>query len=293
MVEAKVDGLFVSEGSMRPMIGKQSVVLVRGVGIDGDRYATGNGTYQAFKEPGRQLTVISGDSAHASMCGLPRSPKGGVGDLRRNVVVTGMTASELSDAIGSNLKLGECVVLVHRRCVPCMYNERLNRSPGLMEATWEAGGVNCEILRGGNLAVGDAVEVEAGSYREGRADDGGKKAAFYKRPSLRTREEARSLAQVPKDKHKPGVDRILTAYATVGAGDAIGMSAQEAAEQIERGRRRAGSRGGGSSPSSSSGNFLVKLVVQRRRLLLAFFFFAAVVFAACSIIAEKNNATEL
>jgi MOSC domain-containing protein YiiM len=54
-----------------------------------------------------------------------------------------------------------------------MYNERLNDAPGLMEASWEAGGVNCEILEGGELAVGDTVEVEPGSFRDGRADDGG------------------------------------------------------------------------------------------------------------------------
>jgi len=97
-----------------------------------------------------------------------------VGDLRRNVVVSGMTAAELHDAVGCTLKLGpRCVVLVHRLCVPCMYNERLNDAPGLMEASWEAGGVNCEILEGGELAVGDTVEVEPGSFRDGRADDGG------------------------------------------------------------------------------------------------------------------------
>ena len=113
---ATVASLHVSEGSMRPMVSKQRVRLVPGCGIEGDRYATGNGTYQAFHEPGRQLTVISGDSAEASICGLPRTPAGGVGDLRRNVVVTGMTAGQLNDAVGSNLKLGaDCVVLVHRR----------------------------------------------------------------------------------------------------------------------------------------------------------------------------------
>lgn len=169
---AKVESLHVSEGSMRPMLSKRRVKLIPGVGVEGDRYATGQGTYEAFKEPGRQLTVIAGDSAEASICGLPRQPAGGVGDLRRNVVVTGMTAAALNDSVGHNLKLGGCVVLVHRRCVPCMYNERLNRSPGLMEAAWEAGGVNCEILRGGDLSVGDAVEVEPGSYGDGRANDG-------------------------------------------------------------------------------------------------------------------------
>lgn len=64
----------------------------------------------------------------------------------------------------------------------------------------DAGGVNCEVLRGGELRVGDVVEVEPGSYRDGRADDGGKKAAFYKRPSLRTPDEVESLARLPRGK---------------------------------------------------------------------------------------------
>ena len=158
--------------------------------------------------------------------------------------------------------------------------------------------MNCEILRGGALAVGDEVAVEAGSYGAGRANDGGKKAAFYKRPSLRTREEAKSLAQVPKD--KPGVDRIMTAYATVGAGDAIGMSGEEVARQLERWRGDGGGGNSGlsgagrkvnttSSSSSSSSLFffgnILGLVVERRRPFFFFFLGASVVFAACWAIA--------
>jgi hypothetical protein len=41
---------------------------------------------------------------------------------------------------------------------------------------------------------------------------------------LRTPDEVRSLAEMPRN--KPGVDRILAAYATVGAGDAVGLNAE-------------------------------------------------------------------
>jgi len=221
---------------MRPMRSVDAVTLVPGVGVEGDRYATGRGTYVAFREPGRQLTLISGDGAASAVAGLPRRVS--VPDLRRNVVVTGMTAAELASAIGAVVRVGdECEVFVHRLCVPCLYNERLNRAPGLMEAVWEAGGVNCEILRGGVVRVGDRVAVVPGSRDASRVDDGGKKAAFYKRPSLRTEDERRSLAAAPNPE-KPGMERIMSAYASVGAGEALGLTDAEVERLKKRARRR-------------------------------------------------------
>jgi len=233
---ATVASLHVSEASMRPMRSVDAVTLVPGVGVEGDRYATGRGTYVAFREPGRQLTLISGDGAASAVAGLPRRVS--VPDLRRNVVVTGMTAAELASAIGAVVRVGDaCEVFVHRLCVPCLYNERLNRAPGLMEAVWEAGGVNCEILRGGVVRVGDRVAVVPGSRDASRVDDGGKKAAFYKRPSLRTEDERRSLAAAPNPE-KPGMERIMSAYASVGAGEALGLTDAEVERLTKRARRR-------------------------------------------------------
>ena len=38
--------------------------------------------------------------------------------------------------------------------------------------------MNCEILAGGSLKVGDVVKLESGSFDASSIDDGGKKAAF-------------------------------------------------------------------------------------------------------------------
>jgi len=218
---AKVHSIHISDASMRPMRSVESAKLIAGKGIEGDRYATGEGTYVAFREPGRQLTLISKESAESHLAGLARG-KVTVGNLRRNVVVSGMTARDLEDAIGSVLTLGDaCRVRIHRLCVPCMYNEKLNQAPGLMEAVWSEAGVNCEILAGGSLRPGDVVTVEQNSFDASSIDDGGKKAAFYKRPSLRTEDEIESLRSLPMG--KPGVDRIAEAYATVGANEAVGI----------------------------------------------------------------------
>ena len=70
---ATVASLHVSEASMRPMRSVDAVTLVPGVGVEGDRYATGRGTYVAFREPGRQLTLISGDGAASAVAAFSKS----------------------------------------------------------------------------------------------------------------------------------------------------------------------------------------------------------------------------
>ena len=46
---------------------------------------------------------------------------------------------------------------MHRISQPCRYIEKLLDKPGLYDAWWDKGGVNCEILTGGPIRIGDAV----------------------------------------------------------------------------------------------------------------------------------------
>ena len=127
---AKVHSIHISDASMRPMRSIESAKLIAGKGIEGDRYATGEGTYVAFREPGRQLTLISKESAESHLAGLARG-KVTVGNLRRNVVISGMTARDLEDAIGSVLTLGDaCRVRIHRLACPACTTRNSTRRPG-------------------------------------------------------------------------------------------------------------------------------------------------------------------
>lgn len=161
-----------------------SFTLIEGVGIEGDRYSLGQGTYSCHREKGRQLTLISADSVEGVL-DVPRFSHVGVGDLRRSVVVRGMTQAELVACIGGEVDLGSCRVLVHRPCMPCMYLERRLKTKGLMEAIWNVCGVNCEIIVGGKLSVGDSVRFCAGTADPARADYGGKAPDFFVAPSAR------------------------------------------------------------------------------------------------------------
>jgi hypothetical protein len=88
-----------------------------------------------------------------------------------------------------------------------IYNERRNGIPGLMECLWETGGVSCEVIQGGPIAVGDIVTVlppeEALVASNGRTPkDGGQPPGFYVRPKTRSAEMVKALLQQKKETKK-------------------------------------------------------------------------------------------
>jgi MOSC domain-containing protein YiiM len=202
-----------------------------GKGLEFDRYCTLAGTYSHIRvsklspgqrEPGRQLTLISADSVEAALKrdGLPVPAS--LGDLRRNIVVRGLSSEILLAAVGRVVKLGPtCRVLVHRHCVPCMYNERKNCIPGMMEAIWNEAGVSCEVLTGGPIGVGDVVEIV--EDERAQVDDGNQPPGYFVPPSKRTAEMVRDAIKRKREQKKhllkidpKGVERVEASYGTVG-----------------------------------------------------------------------------
>jgi MOSC domain-containing protein YiiM len=230
---ASIEGIFYTPSASNPMVSVDQAVLIKGVGLQGDRYAQKVGTYSVFKssihkpgeqEPGRQLTVISGDGAKEALQNSGIEWTKSMGDLRRNLVLTGISSRELLESLGSILEIGNAGVrlLLHRNCVPCMYNERRNGTPGLMEALWDAGGVSCEVIEGGTISVGDAVYRKPND--EGLlVDEGYRDTGFFVRPSKRSAQMVREALKSNKELHKilsasdpEGAARAQSSYESVG-----------------------------------------------------------------------------
>lgn len=206
--------------------------LISGRGLEGDRYCRQNGTYSVLRlsslrpgerEPGRQLTLISWDSVHSVFAQVPLKPlEHGYGDLRRNILVKGLSSQDLLGAVGCVVRLGDtCQILVHRHCVPCQYNERKNGVPGLMEAIWDHSGVSTEVLVGGAIRVGDKVEIL--DQQKMAVDAGIQAPGYYIPPKQRTAQMVKD-ARAAVGKHKKelmefdreGVERVDKSYASVG-----------------------------------------------------------------------------
>lgn len=104
-----IDGIFIAPSASAPMQRQQSVQVIAGQGIVGDRYAKDAGTYDVLRasvkkpgerEPGRSITLVSASDVEKALDAAGVQPLESIGDLRRNIAIHGISAKELMDSIG-------------------------------------------------------------------------------------------------------------------------------------------------------------------------------------------------
>jgi hypothetical protein len=147
-MHAKIEQIGIAPGEGQPLELRPEVELVAGVGIAGDRYAVGDGTWSDPKYADKQLTFVEAEVAER--VGFPAEA------FRRNVVTRGIVLEEL---IGKTFRIGDTRIRGVRPCDPCAYLEGLLR-PGLVRDMVGKGGLRAEILVGGAIHVGDTITVE-------------------------------------------------------------------------------------------------------------------------------------
>ncbi len=131
-----------------------SAEAVPGLGLEGDRLVTAaRAAGEPSVPPHKQLTLIAAESIEAADRdhGV-RIPSGAT---RRNVVVRGLDVDAM---VGRTLRVGAARVRGVEPCDPCGYLQRTSGIDGITRALVDRGGLRCEVLEGGRLAVGDAVE---------------------------------------------------------------------------------------------------------------------------------------
>ena len=136
-----------------PMQRVPSARLVVGVGLEGDRYALGGGTWAQYPQLEKQLTLIDADevAAVARETGSALVP----GDTRRNLVTISI---ELPALVGGWFAVGEALLFGAKRCPPCTHLERLT-GIGLVKAMVHRGGINAGVFAGGPIRDGDVVRA--------------------------------------------------------------------------------------------------------------------------------------
>jgi MOSC domain-containing protein YiiM len=123
----------------------EAVELEPGLGIPGDRYATGQGKWSDPRWPDQELTLVEAEMAER--VGVEASA------LRRNIVTRGIVLETL---IGREFQIGGARLLGVRPCDPCRYLASLTR-PGITSALKDKGGLRAKVVQGGTIAVGDPI----------------------------------------------------------------------------------------------------------------------------------------
>jgi hypothetical protein len=139
----RVEALVVAAAAEAPVVLVEEAVLIAGRGLEGDRYATGAGTF-ASGRPGSALTLV--DAAVLDTLGRDI-------DHRRNVVVRG---TDLNALVGHEFMLGEVRCRGRRLCEPCAHLDRLNGG-GVLRPLVHRGGLRADVVGGGTVRVGDRL----------------------------------------------------------------------------------------------------------------------------------------
>jgi MOSC domain-containing protein YiiM len=145
--------LHITPRAFLPMRAMSELRLIEGKGIEGDRYMIGReeGFYSHKPEEGRQVTLFEFETLVA----LKRDANIELGpeEHRRNVTVEGVPLTHL---VGRQFWLGETLLEATRLSIPCRHVEEIT-GKAIFDPLINRSGLNCRILKGGTVRVGDIV----------------------------------------------------------------------------------------------------------------------------------------
>jgi hypothetical protein len=116
-------------------------------GLKGDRYATGEGSFNKGKQGNRQVTLMNTILFEGSGFEFK--------DSRRNIFVEGV---ELMWLIGREFRIGTARFHGVKYCDPCTRPNKLSgKERSFKEAFFDRGGLIAEIVETGAIKIGDLV----------------------------------------------------------------------------------------------------------------------------------------
>jgi hypothetical protein len=141
-----VEEIWVAAETGEPGRMLESARVIPGVGLAGDRYVTGQGTF-ASGRPGAALTLIEAEVCESFQPAL--TPE----EHRRNVVTRGI---RLNGMVGSEFAIGSIRCRGIRLCEPCATMQRYADRP-ILRPLVHRGGLRADILNPGEIHVGDQI----------------------------------------------------------------------------------------------------------------------------------------
>ncbi len=140
--------IYISPVAGNPMQQVEQVEAIAGAGLQGDRYCTGEGSFNRKVGIGvRQVTLMNAlffkNSGFEFM------------DSRRNLFVEGV---ELMWLIGREFKVGAALFRGVKYCDPCTRPSNLSgKERSFKEAFFDRGGLIADVIEGGTIRVGDFI----------------------------------------------------------------------------------------------------------------------------------------
>jgi MOSC domain-containing protein YiiM len=160
--DGRVVEIWLAGAAAEPMRRVAAAEAVAGLGLGGDRYARGGGTWAQYPDLEKQVTLIDRDAVAgvAADTGSKLTP----GDTRRNLVTTGI---DLPLLVGRWFAVGDVLLFGMKRCPPCTHLERLT-GVRLVKAMLHRGGINAAVFAGGSISDGAVIRALSDEEAAGR-----------------------------------------------------------------------------------------------------------------------------
>ncbi len=157
MAPGTVVSIHITPTAGAPVSSVKEVRAVPGKGLEGDRYFDGTGTFSTeLPQPDHELTLVEIEKLEdlKREQGVEIAP----GDTRRNIVTRGVS---LNDLVGKEVRIGEVRIRGLRLCEPCNHLAKLLNERKVLYGLVHKCGLRAQILTGGIIHIGDAIEVES------------------------------------------------------------------------------------------------------------------------------------
>jgi uncharacterized protein len=151
--QGSLQGIFIAPKESAEIQSVDSVEVVKGKGLKGDRYYLEN--LPEKYEAGREVTLISLEAIEAVNLekNIPLTPE----QSRRNLLTV---AVPLNHLVGKRFRIGEVVLEGKLLCEPCSSLAKITGyGKPLTIALLHRGGLRADIIEGGEIHVGDMISA--------------------------------------------------------------------------------------------------------------------------------------
>ena len=152
--------IYTSSNAGSKMVRQDKVKLVKGIGIEGDRYALGVGAFSnSDPKKNRDITLITkiGIDNSNRLLTYDGLAEFDMSETRRNVVIDQIQPNELNALVGKVFYLGKIKLMGEELCDPCERPSKLANKKGFKNAYDNNGGIRAQVLDSGEIVIGDLL----------------------------------------------------------------------------------------------------------------------------------------
>ena len=152
---ATLKAIYIASSAGADMQSVNSVKAISDRGLEGDRYSDDKGHWKSIE--GCQVTLTCEHDINNAVKGASTLIGESIlqGGHRRNLVINGLKISALEE---KSFEIGDAIFFYEKKRPPCAYIDQI-AGQGMCKALRHHSGICIKVIRSGDIAVGDVINI--------------------------------------------------------------------------------------------------------------------------------------